>query len=246
MSPQTIKVLNHLNEQFYTQNAASFSASRQSPWKGWSQLVPYFPREAFDLLDVGCGNGRFERFLLQHTLALSSYTGLDASPVLLKIAREHVSTLPHISTYKPLDLTLPKSWPPISRGFDVVVMLAVLHHIPSRTLRLELVEHMASLLRPKGVLIISLWHYESDARFQRKIIPWDQVPEIPHSELEAGDYVLSWNNDFTIMRYVHVFSELEVQEVVSSSGLHQIKAFWADGQNQGLNQYLVLSKDTVQ
>lgn len=208
--------------------------------------MPYFPQKAFDLLDVGCGNGRFERFLLQHTITLSSYTGLDASPVLLEIAQEHASALPHVSTYKPVDLTLQKSWPSISPDFDVVVMLAVLHHIPSHTLRLELIKHMASLLKPKGVLIISLWHYETDVRFQRKIIPWDQVPEIPRSELEVGDYVLSWNNDSDTMRYVHVFDQGEIEELVRSSGLHQIKAFWADGQNQRLNQYLVLSKNTVQ
>ncbi len=238
MSPQTIEALNQLNTLFYSQNAVSFGATRQLPWAGWQELIEYMPQKPFDLLDIGCGNGRFEAFLRARQTKLSFYMGIDSSTELLEDARKQVET-EYQRVFKQVDIVESKNWLEMPKSFDVVVMLAVLHHLPSKQLRQDTLNRAAGLLKPGGILIMSLWHYDTDARFKHKIIPWEAL-QIPQSELEPGDYLLSWNNEQSKKRYVHVFNKMEIEDLVQSSGLDLIKSFNADGKNQQLNQYLVL------
>ena len=245
MSPQTIEALNQLNTLFYSQNAVSFGATRQRPWDGWQDLLEYMPQKPFRLLDIGCGNGRFEVFLRAKHIQLSLYMGIDSSTSLLEDARKQVEG-EYERVFKRVDIVASKNWLEMPGSFDVAVLLAVVHHIPSKQLRQNAINRAAELLKPGGILIVSLWHYDTDARFSHKIIPWDYAPQISQSELEAGDYLLSWNNEQSKMRYVHVFNKTEVDDLVRASGLELLKSFNADGKNQQLNQYFVLVNSRVQ
>lgn len=58
--------LNDATSDFYRRQSSSFSETRQSPWGGWSDVAERVapvcaPR--MSVLDLGCGNLRFERFL---------------------------------------------------------------------------------------------------------------------------------------------------------------------------------------
>lgn len=103
-SPQVIRKLNALTSDFYAREAASFSATRQAPWHGWEkawELITAhdavqgpFPSHAarvpddsagdsgapLTILDLGCGNLRFERFLAGRTNAPLRVTALDNCP----------------------------------------------------------------------------------------------------------------------------------------------------------------------
>lgn len=103
-SPQVIRKLNDLTSDFYAREAASFSATRQAPWHGWEKAwefiaaqSPSFPgattsdhANATDalppttdspaVLDLGCGNFRFERFLAECTNAPLRITAFDNCP----------------------------------------------------------------------------------------------------------------------------------------------------------------------
>ncbi|MFR0868049.1 MAG: class I SAM-dependent methyltransferase, partial [Adlercreutzia sp.] len=103
-SHQVIRKLNALTSDFYAREAASFSATRQAPWHGWEkawELITAhdavqgpFPSHAarvpddsagdsgapLTILDLGCGNLRFERFLAEHTNAPLHITALDNCP----------------------------------------------------------------------------------------------------------------------------------------------------------------------
>lgn len=103
-SPQVIRKLNDLTSDFYTREAASFSATRQAPWHGWERVWKLitahdavqnpFPSHAarvpdddtgdsgapLTILDLGCGNLRFERFLAERTNAPLRVTALDNCP----------------------------------------------------------------------------------------------------------------------------------------------------------------------
>lgn len=91
--------LNKLNRRFYQENAVSFSATRQFPWQGWQRclnqadfllrkrsyakrepaMVPTIQAGSWRMLDLACGNLRFEDFLdvycREHP---SSYFTIDA------------------------------------------------------------------------------------------------------------------------------------------------------------------------
>ena len=103
-SPQVIRKLNALTSDFYAREAASFSATRQAPWHGWEkawELITApdaaqgpFPshaaripddyasnsKDSLAVLDLGCGNLRFERFLAERTNAPLRVTALDNCP----------------------------------------------------------------------------------------------------------------------------------------------------------------------
>ena len=78
MDMQEARRLSDITNEFYRTVHASFSATRQSPWAGWERVAEVtFPdadggaagggtaggSRAFDVLDLACGNLRFERFL---------------------------------------------------------------------------------------------------------------------------------------------------------------------------------------
>ena len=66
MKPETVHALHAVDRRFYTERAEEFSGTRERPWKGWTGMLariePLLPEEP-RVLDIGCGNGRFARFL---------------------------------------------------------------------------------------------------------------------------------------------------------------------------------------
>lgn len=77
MDTATARSLIDLNNRFYARNAASFSATRSAPWAGWRALSELLAQHGWlspddegtgaskehRVLDLACGNLRFERFL---------------------------------------------------------------------------------------------------------------------------------------------------------------------------------------
>ena len=77
MDLTTAHELIELNNRFYTEHAASFSATRSAPWEGWNHAAELLTQLRWPrahnggaschsplVLDLACGNLRFERFLL--------------------------------------------------------------------------------------------------------------------------------------------------------------------------------------
>lgn len=97
MDTQLARNLIALDNAFYRANAESFSATRSTPWAGWSEML-HDVRGAFgaspgelSVLDLACGNMRFAAFLTEelpktHIL----YHGIDASSDLAALA--HAAT----------------------------------------------------------------------------------------------------------------------------------------------------------
>ena len=77
MDKQTAEILCNLTSDFYRREAASFSQTRNHPWPGWRRCLEAMEgleelkalegpgEKPLRVLDVACGNLRFERFLLQ-------------------------------------------------------------------------------------------------------------------------------------------------------------------------------------
>src|SRR5438552_18043130 len=77
------------------------------------------------ILDAGCGNGRYSRFLLRHADADAVITGFDLSPRMLVRARHRLRSdrVSHVAA----DLT---RLPYATGSFDAVVPGWVLLHLP--------------------------------------------------------------------------------------------------------------------
>lgn len=97
MNESFARALCQLNNRFYQEQAASFSNTRQAAWPGWERCLEHIAdhlalntsaehgtKRPFSILDVACGNLRFEEFLTR-SLPQGSFavTALDACDDLL-------------------------------------------------------------------------------------------------------------------------------------------------------------------
>ncbi len=232
-----------LNRTFYTLIASEFDQTRAGLPVGWDQLIPWVPTVANPPgkgLDVGCGNGRFARFLERIGYA-SDYLGMDGEAALLELAAEHTHDLPCIrADFAQADLASP-GWADGASAhapFDLIVSMAVLHHLPGQELRQQVVGEMADLLAPDGVLILSNWQFLTSPRLAGKQIDWATIGVLP-DEVEPGDALLPWQQGVQAVRYVHQLDEAEVNALASAASLDVCAHFYADGKNGRLNLYSV-------
>ncbi len=98
------------------------------------------------ILDAGCGNGRYSRFLLRQADADARLTAFDISVNMLHRAQRRVNS-PRL-TLAAADLT---RLPYAAETFDAVVSGWVLEHLPDPRPGLS---ELARVLRPAGKLLL--------------------------------------------------------------------------------------------
>ena len=95
------------------------------------------------LLEVGCGDGMFTKEIAKRRKDFS-IVGIDISLQSVKLAKRE--SLPNVD-YVVCDLN---HLPIVSRAFDTVIAINVLHHVGSRTL-----ESISNVLKTNGIVFIS-------------------------------------------------------------------------------------------
>jgi tRNA (uracil-5-)-methyltransferase TRM9 len=235
-----------LNREFYATVAEPFDATRAGLPIGWQGLPQWLPTTSAErplrVLDVGCGNGRWVRALEKWEVA-SLYTGIDGDRQLLHLAADHTRSLTNVQTrFHAADFTEP-GWDGAlglaPASFDCVVCFAALHHVPGYQLRQEVVQTLAALLAPNGVLIFSHWQFLQSERFVRKQITWQTIG-LTEDEIEPGDALLPWRQGSYAVRYVHQIDEAEMGTLAAAAGLQVVTTFYADGKEGNLNLYAVM------
>ncbi|MEE8391614.1 MAG: class I SAM-dependent methyltransferase [Anaerolineae bacterium] len=239
MDAKTIEQLLALNHEFYATFAQPFAASRSLSDPALTCILPHIPQRA-RVLDVGCGNGRLA-LLLDRERPDAIYVGVDVVPELVEVAHTQAGQLTTVSPeFHIADIARP-GW---SEGlcnvrFDRVVILAVLHHIPSFGLRAQVLRESASLLKSDGRLILSTWQFLDSARLRRKIVDWAEV-SIAEEALEPGDYLLDWKREGRGLRYCHLVDEAEVKRLAAESGFRVRETFRAGGREGNLSLFAIL------
>ena len=240
MNSATSQALLRLNRAFYERFADEFARSRTPEQPGWQRLLAYLPEQG-RVLDVGCGHGRLARLLDQQRRRVI-YVGVDSSPQLLAIARSDTADLTVPTALVEADVTAPGWIERLPAGhFDAVVALALLHHIPGRQGRRDLLAQLAGLLAEEGVLALSTWQFMNEARLLRKIVPWSAAGLTP-DDVEPGDFLLDWRRGGLGLRYCHLVDESELTGLASQVGLAVEALFQDDGQARNLNLFAVLRR----
>jgi SAM-dependent methyltransferase len=98
------------------------------------------------ILDAGCGNGRYTRFVLREADPDAMITGFDYSQQMLQRARGRLQT--DRATHVAADLT---RLPYADRSFDAIVCGWVLEHLPDPRPGLK---ELARVLQPGGKLLL--------------------------------------------------------------------------------------------
>ncbi len=229
MNDATIKRLNAINRRFYETTATAFDETRGRPWPGWDRLLPYL-RTPLTVLDVGCGNGRFGRFLADRLSGPLRYHGLDSSPALLARAAAALAGVEaRLDLWNAIEQPLPEE------EYDLVALFGVLHHIPAARRRRDFARALAARVAPGGLLVFTTWRFCEQPRFRERIVPWPEGYEV-----ERGDYLLDWRRGAHALRYCHYADDAEQAALVAATGLSEVETFRADG---GLNVYSVLRRN---
>lgn len=249
MKAETIRKLNQLNEDFYNQVAKPFSQTRQHSWKGWEKVVEILKNQALPetikILDVGCGNGRFGAYLAEQLPQQKiNYVGIDNNQSLLNEAKstlkDKINSLHLIKVNVVNQLLLFEDILPES-DFNLIVAFGVLHHIPGQELRKRFLTILANKLKPSGMAVVTAWQFFNDEKLRSKMVE-PSIADIELDELESHDYILSWDREVLAYRYCHFADRYEMESLTAEIPLHKT-FFLADGKNDTLNQYLILTSN---
>lgn len=257
MNSETAKKLCAITSEFYRCQSESFSATRSSPWKGWTRCLDEMRGasvaggECCSVFDVGCGNLRFESFLASACpeYAWTFYAVDNCESLVPSAAWAGRGAALKYQTFDVMDALL--------RGenlhealrvplCDVAVAFGFLHHVPLVEHRLAVLSALIDQVRPGGLVMVSLWQFMCDAHLAEKarsthLRALDELGLDPE-EFEEGDYLLGWQNAPGAYRFCHSFSDTEVDHLVAAvAGRASLVArFVADGKSDTLNTYLVL------
>jgi SAM-dependent methyltransferase len=240
MNSATAARLIELNLDFYTRFGDSFSATRQRIQPGVRRVLEMLTGDEH-ILDLGCGNGELARVLAQRGHH-GSYLGVDFSLPLLRDAESISEGFP--AKFLQVDLTHLSAFSDELLAADhwsLITAFAVLHHVPSRALRLDILKTVHELLKPNGLFIHSNWQFLNSEKLKARIQPWD-VAAVSESDVDAGDYLLDWRSGGQGLRYVHHYAEVELKELAEASGFHINDVFYSDGETGNLGLYQVWGK----
>lgn len=249
---ETVRTLIALNNRFYAEHAVSFSATRNAPWAGWMRLADALNHlgwsdagvGARSVLDLACGNLRFERFLADALPSLDlHFEAMDSCPAL----SDHAD-MPGVS-FQQLDilaalLNSPHVTMPPKHTYDLSACFGFMHHVPSEDLRRRVLDTMVDAAAHGGFVVLSFWQFMNDDRLAAKAKLAGMPAGLSPATLDTGDRFLGWQDDARPLRYCHHFSESEIDSLVAhvQPRVRELERWSADGVSGTLNRYLLLQR----
>lgn len=243
MDSTTAERLLTINREFYNQFGDQFSATRQRLQPGVKKILETI-WEDVSVLDLGCGNGHFLRELSQrgHRAPL---LGVDFSLPLLRNAESNLGVefreadLSQLSPTGTMSVTSDQSL--ITGHWSLITAFAVLHHIPSTEMRLDILKTVRKLLKEDGKFILSNWQFLNSEKLKSRIQPWDKVG-INENDLDDGDYLLDWRSGGEGLRYAHHFTAEELLGLAEQVEMRVTDSFTSDGESGDLGLYQTWSR----
>jgi len=197
-----------LNTRFYDLLADEFSNINVNLWEEFESLSDYF-REGDQVLDLGCGNGRFFNLIHNNNKTIR-YFGVDNSRRLLELARQKYPQGQFILSD---GLSLPFG----ENFFDKILCIAVLHHLPSDAVRRGFLQQAHRVLKKGGALVLTtIWLDRFRWQSWKQLIKYTWLKLIGKSKLDWGDFYEPWGDKG--IRYFHGFTRKELRELFEDVG----------------------------
>jgi ubiquinone/menaquinone biosynthesis C-methylase UbiE len=212
----------------YNKIAEEFSITREETWSEINFLFDDYVIPGDKILDLGCGNGRFFELLKDKDV---NYIGVDFSEKLIEIAKKKYPKV-KFQVADALNLSFPNNY------FDRIYSIAVLHHIPSREFKLQFLKEARRVLKPNGLLILTVWKPKSKKNWSL-FLKYTTLKLI--GKLERKDVFQSWGKKME--RYFHLFSEEELVDLAKEVKFKIIKeGIITNEKGNRRNIYLVVEK----
>jgi len=211
MKPKTAKKILESVKDTYNHIAEEFSDSRGAAWKDFEHFLPYLhsvESRKTEILDLGCGNGRFLNFLEEKATNFH-YTGIDNSKNLIHIAaQKHPNNNFLLGDF--LEIPAP------DEQFNAIVSIAAFHHLPTLELRKKALQEMLRVLKPGGIMILTTWNLWQKKYWRLALNAFSQSIS---SDTAFNDFFVPWGKEKT-PRYYHAFTPPELIKVVNKAKLN--------------------------
>lgn len=172
-----------------------------------------------DVLDFGCGDGRYAAPLLEQ--APTRVVGYDISDVALAELTQRCR--PHITMGRLR--TVGGDLDNLMRTVDeerfdlIILMFGVLGHIPGRTNRVATLSRLRSLLRPGGRVVVTVPNARRRFQAEQRLCQ----PQVASGRLEPGDILYSRNaGGQALDLYYHLYQPGEVERELVDAGLRPL------------------------
>ena len=209
-------------------------------------------REPLRVLDLACGNLRFERYLADALPGkmLSGYAVDNCDPLVEAGERNESDALSRMS-FQNLDAIerlsagcLREALEAPDASCDLAVSFGFMHHVPLERWRVELLRALVAKVRPGGFVAVSFWRFLNSDKLARKAQETTSRAraELGIPELPPNDYLLGWQDTQGLYRYCHHFDEPEIERLLAmvADSADLVSRFEADGKTGNLNEYVVL------
>jgi ubiquinone/menaquinone biosynthesis C-methylase UbiE len=199
--------------EVYDLIAESFDSKRRHPWKEVVHFIDQL-RPSERVLDLGCGNARHSRVLLERDFEV---VGLDISYKILQTAKnnELISVKDKLVSLVNGDAKL---LPFKKNSFNSIIMIAVFHHFEGLEDRDLVLQEIKRIMASKGKCLISVW-LKSHPRFEK-----EDLREIVRGGRK--DIIVPWTlpDGKKIKRYYYLFDKDELESLVSTIGFKILKS----------------------
>lgn len=242
MDENAARQLIALNNEFYRVNAASFSATRKTAWRGWGRVMDDLAAPPHAVLDVACGNMRFKRYLDERLdndsfeyRALDSCSAFEASAP--DVPFVEIDILEALLKGESVAAS-------VGRQYDLVACFGFMHHVPGADLRFALMDDLVKLAAKNATVAVSFWQFARDPLFAAKARKASEAEGDRGYALEEGDYLIGWDGGSSTLRYCHSFSDSEIDALADlcKSRAVVVDRFRSDGRTGEMNGYLVLRR----
>lgn len=159
------------------------------------------------VLDLACGNGRLIESLKNKKV---DYLGLDSSSNLIYLAQKNYPDYNFIIGDM---LDLKKI---AKEKYDYIFCLAALQHIPSKKLRLQVLQNINLKLAPGGQAIISNWNLWGKKKYRVLLLKNYLRRLLALNKFAGNDLLFPWKSpDGQAMseRYYHAFTGRELKKL---------------------------------
>lgn len=209
-------------------------------------------QEPLRVLDLACGNLRFERYLADALPGrmLSGYAVDNCDPLVEAGERNGSDALSQIA-FQSLDAIerlsagcLREALEAPDASCDLAVSFGFMHHVPLERWRAGLLRALVAKVRPGGFVAVSFWRFLNSDKLARKAKETTirARAELGIPELPGNDYLLGWQDTQGLYRYCHHFDEPEIERLLAmmADSADLVSRFEADGKTGNLNEYVVL------